>query len=114
MARPRKDDDLTPVRRRPPATTPEQRENQMMSYATDLAERQILDGTASSMVITHYLKLATRKEALEREKLINENKLLQARVANMAADGDIKKLYEEAIEAFRGYQPTETEDEILG
>ena len=55
--------------RRPPATTPEARENQMVSLAIDLAEKQLAEGTASSQVITHYLKLATSREQLEKEKL---------------------------------------------
>ena len=40
-----------------PATTPEGRENEMVSLAIDLAEKQIREGTASSQVITHFLKL---------------------------------------------------------
>ena len=56
--------DNKPGRRRPPAKTPEARENQLVSLAVDLAERQLLDGTASAQVITHYLKLATEREKL--------------------------------------------------
>ena len=56
-------------RRRPPATTPEARENQMIALAVDLAERQLLEGTASSQVITHYLKLGSTKERIEKEIL---------------------------------------------
>ena len=56
-------------RRRPPATSVEARENQLISLAVDLAERQLSEGTASSQVITHYLKLGTTKDRLEKEKL---------------------------------------------
>ena len=52
-----------------PALTPEARENQLVSLAINLAEQQLRDGTASSQVITHYLKLGSQKERLEREKL---------------------------------------------
>ena len=52
-----------------PALTPEARENQMIALAVDLAEQQLLDGTATSQVITHYLKLGSTKERLEKEKL---------------------------------------------
>ena len=55
------------TRRSRPALTPESREKQMISLAVDLAEQQLKDGTASSQVITHYLKLASMKEKLERE-----------------------------------------------
>ena len=62
----------SPVKRGRPALTPEARENQLISLAIDLAEQQLRDGTASSQVITHYLKLGSTKEKLEREKLKNE------------------------------------------
>ena len=44
-----------------PALTPESRENQMIALAIDLAEKQLQEGTASSQVITHFLKLGTTK-----------------------------------------------------
>ena len=47
-----------------PALTPEARELQMISLAVDLAERQLLEGTASSQVITHYLKLGSSERSL--------------------------------------------------
>ena len=51
-----------PIKKMRPALTPEARENQLISLAVDLAERQLLEGTASSQVITHYLKLGSTKE----------------------------------------------------
>lgn len=93
----------TPVPRRPPATTPEGRENQMVSLAVDLAERQLHDGTASAQVITHYLKLGTTRERLEQEKLRRENILLEARASAAASSGRIEELMNSAIQAFRGY-----------
>lgn len=108
MARPRKDDDK-PVSKRPPATTPQARENQLISMAYDAAEKQIKSGNASSQVITHFLKLGTAKEGLEREKLIAENKLLLARVDGIANSAQSIELYEKAISAFRTYQGAEDE-----
>ena len=61
-----------------PALTPEARENQLISLAVDLAEKQLQEGTASSQVITHYLKLGSMRERLEREKLEEENKITQS------------------------------------
>ena len=61
-------------KKRPPARTVEARENQMIDYAVSLAEKQLLEGTASSQVITHYLKLGSTKERLEKEKLYNLQK----------------------------------------
>lgn len=86
-----------------PALNPETREGQLISLAVDLAEQQLRDGTASSQVITHYLKLGSTKERLEKEKLIEENKLLRAKTEAIESSKDMKKLYEEAIEAMRRY-----------
>lgn len=91
------------AKKRRTAITPEARENQMISYAMDLAEQQILDGTASSQVITHFLRLGTEKERLEREKLKQENELLKAKTHAMESSEEMKQMYEEAIKAMRTY-----------
>ena len=59
-----------------PALSPEARENQMIALAVDLAEQQLIDGTASAQVITHFLKLGTTKAELEKEKIRKETELL--------------------------------------
>lgn len=91
------------AKKRRTAMTPEARENQMISYAMDLAEQQILDGTASSQVITHFLKLGTERERLEREKLAKENELLKAKAHALESGEEVKVMYEEAIKAMRTY-----------
>ena len=93
----------SPVKRGRPALTPEARENQLISLAIDLAEQQLRDGTASSQVITHYLKLGSTKEKLEREKLKNENELLKAKTDNLASQKHVEELYENALRAMRSY-----------
>ena len=86
-----------------PGLTPESRENQLISLAVDLAEQQLLDGTASAQVITHYLKLGTQKSQLENEKLRKENELLKAKTENLESMKHIEELYSEALEAMRHY-----------
>ena len=88
---------------RPPATSPEARENQLINMAVDLAEQQLRDGTASSQVITHFLKLGTMKEQLEREKLMKENELLRARTEALTAAKNQEELYQKAIKAMQHY-----------
>ena len=90
-------------RRRPPATTPEARENQMIALAVDLAEKQMLTGRASSQVITHFLKLGSVRENLEREKLRRENELLAARSDAIASGKNVEELYKNALNAMRSY-----------
>ena len=89
---------------RPPATTPEARENQLIAAAVDLAEDQIRNGKASSQVITHFLKLGTTRERLEQERLRHENELLTAKTENLASAGRVEELYGNALAAMRKYQ----------
>lgn len=93
-----------------PALTPEVRENQMIALAVDLAEKQLLEGTASSQVITHFLKLATSRERLEREKLEKENELLRAKTEAIESAKRVEELYSDALRAMRSYRG-ETDDE---
>ena len=86
-----------------PALTPEARESQMISLAVDLAEKQLMEGTASSQVITHYLKLGSTKERLEKEKLEEENKLLRARTDALQSAKRVEELYADAIAAMKRY-----------
>lgn len=99
----RKDIEPDVKKRRPPATTPEARENQMIALAVDLAEKQLIAGTASSQVISHYLKLASGRENLEREKLRIEARLLAAKEEQIASSARVEELYTEAIAAMREY-----------
>ena len=94
-----------------PALTPEARENQMVSLAVDLAEKQLLEGTASSQVITHYLKLGSMRERLERERLAEENKLLRAKTKALEDSADSKEMFAEAIKAFKNYSGNGDEDD---
>lgn len=94
-----------------PALTPESRENQLISLATDLAEQQLRDGTASSQVITHYLKLGTTVARLEKERLEKENKLLTAKTEALQSAQRIEELYANAISAMRSYGGHSDSDE---
>lgn len=97
-----------------PALTPEARENQLIYLATNLAEQQLRDGTASSQVITHYLKLGSTKEKLEHEILAEQKKLITAKTEQLQSAKRIEELYADAISAMREYGghggPDETED----
>lgn len=100
-------------RRKPlrPATTLEGRENQLISLAADLAERMLRDGTASSQVITHFLKLGSTREQLEKEKIKNENLLLAAKIEALASGKVVEELYRAALKAMKTYTGQETDDD---
>jgi hypothetical protein len=103
LATRRRSDDEAPPSRRRPATTPAGRENQLVVLATDLAERQMREGTASAQVISHYLKLGSSREQLEQARLAAENELLRARVEEMASRQRVEELYTAALNAMRSY-----------
>ena len=93
-----------------PSITPEGREDQMISYAVALAEKQLREGTASSQVITHYLKLGSVREKREREKLEEEIKMLRAKTQAIKAGEERDIMYAQAIEAMRRYTPHSAEE----
>ena len=86
-----------------PALTPEARENQLISLAVDCAEKQLRDGTASSQVIVHYLKLGSTREKLDHELKLKELELMAAKTENLKSMKKSEELMEEAIRAFRMY-----------
>lgn len=86
-----------------PALTPEARENQLIAMAMDLVEQRLSDGTASSQETTHFLKLGSTKATLERDRLIEENKLLRAKTEQLQSMKRSEELMSEAIRAFRNY-----------
>lgn len=103
MKRIKKDDSSSTKRKIRPALTPEARENQLISLAIDLAEKQLMEGTASSQVITHYLKLGTTTAKLEKEKLARENELLEAKTKALESAERVEELYANALNAMRIY-----------
>lgn len=93
-----------------PALTPEARENQLISLAVDLAEEQLRNGTASSQVITHYLKLGSTKERIEKEILEKQKELISAKTEAIQSTKRIEELYTNAITAMRSYSGQGSEE----
>ena len=93
-----------------PALTPEARENQLVYLATELAEKQLREGTASSQVITHYLKLGSTKERIEKEILEKQKDLITAKTEAIQSAKRVEELYAEAISAMRKYSGNGSDD----
>ena len=98
--------DVTP-RRTTINAGPTEREQQMISLAYKVAEKQLEEGTASSQVITHFLKLATSREAMEREILAKQAELLGAKTEALRSGKNQEQLLENAIQAMKQYGPRE-------
>ncbi len=95
-----------------PAITPEGQEARMITLAVDLAEQQLREGTASSQIITHYLKLATERERLEREKLRGDIELTKAKTEATQSAKRIEEMYSEAIKSMRSYTGVSDDEDV--
>lgn len=94
-----------------PALSPEARNNQLIALATDLAEKQLLEGTASSQVISHYLRLGSAKEKLELELKEKQKELIEAKTKSLESNQRVEELYINALNAMRNYSGKDDEYE---
>lgn len=108
---PKTNKEVDKKKRKRPALTPEDRENQMISLAVDQAEAQLSEGKAPTQVVIHYLKLATEKQKLETMKLEKETELLQAKTESIKSQKKSEELYAEALKAMRTYAGMDEYDE---
>lgn len=104
---------LEKPKRRRPALTPEAEENQMINLAHNLARKQLEEGTASSQVITHFLKLAAEKEKrqIEKEILEKQRDLVVAKTEDLKSKKRDAEFHERVIKALREYNGLGDEDE---
>lgn len=105
--------DETNLKVEEPALDPDMREKQLIALATNLAEKQLREGTASSQVITHYLKLGSSLAKLEQERLRKDLILTEAKTEAIQSAKRIEELYTEAISAMRRYSGHDNEDEDI-
>lgn len=94
----------------PPAESPEARESQMIALAIDLAEEQLRNGTASTQVIVHYLKLGSSRGQLENEMLEKKTELASAQVDAIKSEQRREELYADALKAMSEYNATFRQD----
>ena len=91
------------LRKMRPALSPEARENQMISLAMDLAEQQLRDGTASSQLITEFVKRGSTKARIEQDILEEQKELIEAKTQSLRSAQRIEELYANALDAMRNY-----------
>lgn len=113
MARRKKTDpeeEMRVLRDRNSPKTPQDQENLLITLAMKRAEQQLMDGTASSQVITHYLKLGASREQLEQEKIRRETELLSTKKQSMESAEAIDAKIMEAVEMFGIYSGRRVDD----
>ena len=93
-----------------PGLSVESREGQLVSLAYDEAEKRMRNGTASSQLITHFLKLGTSLAELSKEKLRKENLLLEAKTTKINSEKNSEELYSKALRAFGIYSGKDDSD----
>lgn len=94
-----------------PGATAEARENELIALAYDLAEQRLLNGTATSQEVVHFLKMGSMRQREELEKLKKENELLVAKTEAIHSSTANESAYLEVIAALRSYQPTQDDSE---
>lgn len=103
MATTRKKSNQDESPRRPPATTPEAREQQLVALAYDEVERKIRAGEASSQELTHFLKMGSSREKREQRRIELEADLAMKKLETIESVKRVEELYEGAIQAMRSY-----------
>ena len=90
------------------ALSPQADENEMIALAMEQARKQLMEGTASSQIVVHYLKLASSKENLEQQIAEQQLELLKAKTDAIKSAKRSEELYAEAIKAMQeyNYNPT--------
>ena len=95
-----------------PALTPEARQNQLIALATDLVEKRLIEGTASSQETTHFLKLATQEAKLKVKILEKQEELISAKTESIKSSQRTEELYRDAIIAMRKYSGGGTDEDF--
>ena len=95
-----------------PALTPKARQNQLIALATDLVEKRLIEGTASSQETTHFLKLATQEAKLKVKILEKQEELISAKTESIKSSQRTEELYRDAIIAMRKYSGGGTDEDF--
>lgn len=86
-----------------PSVTDEEQENKLIALSYRQAEQQLIEGTASSQIVTHFLKLGTRKADLELEQAKLQNRLLEEKILSEQSSIEINKMFTQVMEALKVY-----------
>ena len=87
----------------PPATTPQSREDQLISMAYDLAEERLRTGKATGAEIVQLLKWGSSKERLKKDILEKQKELVSAKTEALQSAKRVEELYEDAMKAMTSY-----------
>jgi hypothetical protein len=92
------------AKKKMPAKTPEGRLNYLINLAFNEAEKRLLDGTASSQIITTLLSYGTERERLKNEQIRSQLKVDEAKIQSIENVEEVKNMLSAAVVAMRSYQ----------
>lgn len=84
---------------------PQRRLNQVVNQAFDIVEQQMLDGSVAPSVLTFLMRMGTDRDGLETENLRTKSELNKSRIKEIDEKASQKNMMEEAVQAFKNYQP---------
>ena len=94
------------VRAQKPAIEPEAREKQLARLAYDLAEKQLIAGTASPSVIAHFLRVASKREELEQDTMRANKVLIDSKAESIVREKEVERIVKDAMESMTKYRPS--------
>lgn len=90
----------------------ENRENQLIAAAYDLAEKRIREGTASNSLLVYFLGRGNRKAKLEQEIMTEQSKLVRAKTTTLEDAKNQKEIAMAAIDAMKRYSGHADDEDV--
>ena len=95
-----------------PKFSEEAEEQQLISLAIERAKEQLQNGTASSQVICHFLKLGSSQSKLEKKILEVQHENIVAKTEAIKAMQRSDELFRDAFSALKSYSGKTDEDDV--
>lgn len=86
-----------------PPINDESQETKLVSLAMKQAQERLENGTASSQMVTHFLRLGSIKAQVELEQLKLQNQLLEAKIKSEESGQEINRMVGEVLRALKSY-----------
>ena len=86
-----------------PPLNDEAQETKLVALALKQAQQHLEEGTASSQIVTHFLRLGSLKAQVELEKLELENRLLEEKILAERSGQQLNEMFGEVLAALKSY-----------
>lgn len=86
-----------------PPVNDEAMEAKMIALAIQQAQKQLEKQTASSQIVTHFLRLGSQRAQIELEELQLKNRLLEEKIAAEQSGQKVNEMFQEVLAALKSY-----------